>query len=80
MLLQLLQRLHLFFFLDYTVRFPYYPPRTRVVVRYYNKSEITKRTTEKKNKTLSLSLSSQKRRCVCAFSSRVKSNDTPIYY
>jgi hypothetical protein len=84
MLLQRLQRLHLFFFLDYTVRFPYYPPRTRVVVRYYNKSEITKRTTEKKNKTLSLS--SQKIITLllpmvrlCVFVVFVKSNDTICY-
>ena len=65
------------FFLDYTVRLL---STTRVLLWYYNntKSEITKRTTEK-NKTLSLSLSSQKRWCVCAFPSRVKSNDT-IYY
>ena len=55
-MLFLLQRLHLFFFLDYTVRFPLLS--TRVLLWYYNKSEITKRTTEK-NKTLSLSLVSK---------------------
>lgn len=64
-----------FFFWITQSDFQYYPPPACCC-----KSEITKRTTEKKNKTLSLSLSSQKRRCVCAFSSRVKSNDTPIYY
>ena len=64
-----------FFFWITQSDFQYYPPPACCC-----KSEITKRTTEKKNKTLSLSLSSQKRRCVRAFSSRVKSNDTPIYY
>ena len=57
MLLQLLQRLHLFFFLDYTVRFPILSPPPACCC----KSEITKRTTEKKNKTLSLSLSRLKK-------------------
>ena len=69
MLLQLLQRLHLFFFWN-TVRIL---STTRVLLWYYNntKSEITKRTTEK-NKTLSLSLVSKKMVRLCVFVARKK--------
>ena len=63
-----------FFFLDYTVRFPILSTTPRVVVNQKSQNERQRRRTK-----LSLSLSSQKRRCVRAFSSRVKSNDT-IYY
>ena len=76
MLLQLLQRLHLFFF--WNTQSEYYPPPacccgTIIILNQKSQNERQRRT------KLSLSLSSQKRWCVCAFSSRVKSNDT-IYY
>ena len=83
MLLPLLLRLHLFFFWITSTRtqsdyFHYYPPPacccgTIIILNQKSQNERQRRT------KLSLSLSSQKRWCVCAFSSRVKSNDT-IYY
>jgi hypothetical protein len=57
MLLQRLQRLHLFFF------FGLHSQISNIIHHPQSccKSEITKRTTEKKNKTLSLSLSRLKK-------------------
>lgn len=75
MLLQRLQRLHLFFFFGLHSQISNIIHHPRVVVNQKSQNERQRRRTK-----LSLSLSSQKRRCVRAFSSRVKSNDTPIYY
>ena len=66
------------FFFFWNTQSEYYPPPacccgTIIILNQKSQNERQRRT------KLSLSLSSQKRWCVCAFSSRVKSNDT-IYY
>jgi hypothetical protein len=56
MLLQLLQRLHLFFFWITQSDFHYYPPRVLLCGTIITKSEITKQERQRRTK-LSLSLS-----------------------